>query len=205
MNASREDTARALDAFAGKIAAGDTALVFYAGQAINVGGRDHLLPIDTPESNEANAVMAAAVTLDEIVERLKKRNPGTVVLILDRCRDNPFKATSAQVTLRPGASDSMWNGVFALYSAGLGQVALENLSPEDPDPNSIFTRVLIKSLGRPGQTLVELAADIREQVRRLDRERQPGADARLLRPASWQVRAGTGPLIRLIPARETCW
>ena len=167
VNASREDTARALDAFADKIDAGDTALVFYAGQAINVGGRDHLLPIDTPVSTEANAVMAAAVTLDDIVERLKKRNPGTVVLIVDSCRDNPFKATSAQVSLKPGSSDNLWDGVFALFSAGLGQVALETLSPDDPEPNSVFTRVLIKSLGQPGQTLVELAADVRQQVRRL--------------------------------------
>jgi uncharacterized caspase-like protein len=167
MDASREATLAALDAFADKLAAGDTALVFYAGQAINVGGRDHLLPIDTPKSTEANDVMAAAVTLDEIVEKLRKRSPGTVILILDTCRDNPFKATSARVRLQPGMPDDMWNGVFALYSAGLGQLALESLSSDDTDSNSLFTRVLIKSLGRPGQTLVELAADIREQVAKL--------------------------------------
>src|SRR5262249_47786715 len=55
-------------------------------------------------------------------------------------------------------------GVFSLYSAGFGQTALDRLSDNDPDPNSVFTRVLVPQLTKPGLELTRLALDTRKQV-----------------------------------------
>jgi hypothetical protein len=58
-------------------------------------------------------------------------------------------------------------GVLTLYSAGIGQTALDRLGDADTNPNSVFTRVLVPALGRPGVHLGDLAVEIREEVARL--------------------------------------
>ena len=38
-------------------------------------------------------------------------------------------------------------GMFVLFSAGQGQSALDRLSDNDADPNSVFTRTLLAKMG----------------------------------------------------------
>jgi hypothetical protein len=59
--------------------------------------------------------------------------------------------------------------VFALYSASEGQTPLERLGDTDDSPNSVFTRVLVRALGRSDQHLLELASDVRREVAQLAR------------------------------------
>jgi hypothetical protein len=59
------------------------------------------------------------------------------------------------------------SGVFTLYSASRGQAALDRLSNDDRDPNSVFTRVLVPALTRPGIDLAALAIGVREEVARI--------------------------------------
>src|SRR5436853_614012 len=58
-------------------------------------------------------------------------------------------------------------GVFTLYSAGLGQTALDRLGPNDGNSNSVFTRALLPLLSKPGLDLTALAQDVREDVAKL--------------------------------------
>jgi branched-chain amino acid transport system substrate-binding protein len=57
--------------------------------------------------------------------------------------------------------------VFSLYAARGGEAALDRLSDGDPNPNSVFTRVLAPALTRPGVDLAALALDVREEVARI--------------------------------------
>ncbi|MGH6826764.1 caspase family protein [Methyloceanibacter sp.] len=54
--------------------------------------------------------------------------------------------------------------VFVMFSTGLGQAGLDRLNDSDPDPNSIYTRVLLRHLADPGRNLVELATDVQAEV-----------------------------------------
>ena len=58
-------------------------------------------------------------------------------------------------------------GVFLLYSAGLGQTALDQLSERDTNPNSVFTRTFVRLLDRPGISLQELAKTTQGEVKTL--------------------------------------
>src|SRR6202040_1873379 len=58
-------------------------------------------------------------------------------------------------------------GIFTLYSAGEGQGALDSLGANDVSPNSVFTRVLVSVLAKPGLTLDEMARLVRHDVQRL--------------------------------------
>jgi hypothetical protein len=59
------------------------------------------------------------------------------------------------------------SGTFALYSAGRGEAALDRLSDDDRNPNSVFTRVLLPALARSDLDLPALAVEVREEVTRL--------------------------------------
>lgn len=167
LNLGKADTLGAIKKFGGAVSSGDTVFVFFAGQAFNAGGRDFVLPTDVPKPSDVGELAAASLSLEDIIAPLKARNPARIILVIDGCRDNPFRGTPARSTPGLGGlSDStdMWDGVFVLFSAGIGQVALEGLSTSDTDANSLFTRFFIKSVGKPGQTLSELAVDLRRNV-----------------------------------------
>ena len=91
------------------------------------------------------------------------------VVVLDACRNNPFKKPGVRGV---GAERGLGRiepvrGVFTLYSAGIGQMALDRLGDADNNPNSVFTRVFVPALTRPGLGLGDLAVEVREEVARL--------------------------------------
>jgi hypothetical protein len=95
-------------------------------------------------------------SVDAIVRRVQGRGAAVSFFVLDACRDNPIAATG---TRSIGGTRGLTrvdtpNGVFVLFSAGLGQTALDRLADDDPDPNSVFTRKLVPLLKTPGLTQV---------------------------------------------------
>ena len=55
-------------------------------------------------------------------------------------------------------------GVFSIFSAGPRQTALDRLSNDDANPNSVFTRTFAKELTQPGVNLVQVAQRTRRLV-----------------------------------------
>src|SRR6202044_1975803 len=55
-------------------------------------------------------------------------------------------------------------GVFSVFSAGPRQTALDRLSNEDENPNSVFPRTFAKELLQPGENLVQVAQHPRRIV-----------------------------------------
>src|SRR6185369_10764921 len=55
-------------------------------------------------------------------------------------------------------------GVFSVFSAGPRQTALDRLSNDDGNPNSVFTRTFARELTTPGVNLVQVAQRTRRLV-----------------------------------------
>jgi hypothetical protein len=58
-------------------------------------------------------------------------------------------------------------GVFSIFSAGPRQTALDRLSNDDANPNSVFTRTFARELTQPGANLVQVAQRTRRLVSEL--------------------------------------
>jgi hypothetical protein len=120
------------------------------------------------ENNQATRLKGAAIAEQYIATELIGTGARVAVVVLDACRDNPFgsgtRGMGAERGLQPREPPS---GVFTLYSASRGQAALDRLSNDDRDPNSVFTRVLVPALTRPGIDLAALAIGVREEVARI--------------------------------------
>lgn len=172
-NGTQRQISRALAAVEGRIAPGDTVLFHYSGHGFEIDGQNWLLPVDVPAAREGEAglVKDAAFNAAEIIDRLRARGAGTVVAILDACRNNPFSRpgtrslAGSQGLARMDAS----NGVFIMFSAGSKQQALDKLSPSDPATTSIFVRSVLPLVERTDLTLIDIAKETQAKVRDLAR------------------------------------
>ena len=108
-----------------------------------------------------------------MIERLQEAGAKISLLVLDACRDNPFKKAGSRGVggSRGLAPINGPRGVFVLYSAGYGEAALDRLSDDDPNPNSVFTRSLVPVLAKSGITVQEIAKLTQAEVNRLPRRR----------------------------------
>ncbi|MBX3561321.1 MAG: caspase family protein [Sphingomonas sp.] len=78
-----------LAGFIARLAPADIALVYYAGHAIQVSGRNYFLTADG----------TALIDVEQVMPRLTERARGTV-MIIDACRNNPFQRNAPSQTVR---------------------------------------------------------------------------------------------------------
>ena len=170
-NLSRSEIVDKLFELSKRIEPGDTAFFYFAGHGIALGGGNYILPADIPPAEQGQESRIANQSLAEadIVASLQEKGTRISIVVLDACRDNPFKRPGVRsVGLDRGlARMPEAKGLFSLYSAGFGQTALDRLSDDDKNPNSVFTRVLVPLLTKPGLNLDDLAFEVKEEVAKL--------------------------------------
>ncbi|WP_431017414.1 caspase family protein [Bradyrhizobium pachyrhizi] len=168
-NLNRQAFSETLLAFDRAVEPGDTAFFFYAGHGFEIAGQNFLLPTDVPAATEGQEelVRDASVLADRIVERLQNKKARTSILVFDACRNNPFERAGTRAVAGGGGLAPMTQlpeGVFSVFSAGPRQTALDRLSNDDANPNSVFTRTFATELLQPGENLVQVAQRTRRLV-----------------------------------------
>jgi hypothetical protein len=168
-NQTRQAFSQTLLAFDAAIQPGDTAFFFFAGHGFEIAGQNYLLPTDMPAATEGQEelVRDASILADRVVSRLQNRGARTAILVFDACRNNPFERRGTRAVAGGGGLAPMTQlpeGVFSVFSAGPRQTALDRLSDNDDNPNSVFTRIFAKELLKPGENLVQVAQRTRRVV-----------------------------------------
>jgi len=168
-NHTRQAFSETLLAFDKAVEPGDTAFFFYAGHGFEIAGQNFLLPTDVPAASEGQEelVRDASILADRIIERLQNKKARTSILVFDACRNNPFERSGTRAVAGGGGLAPMTQlpeGVFSVFSAGPRQTALDRLSNNDDNPNSVFTRTFVKELTQPGVNLVQVAQRTRRLV-----------------------------------------
>lgn len=171
-NQNRQAFSQTLLAFDKAVEAGDTAFFFFAGHGFEIAGQNFLLPTDVPAATEGQEelVRDASILADRIIERMQNRKVRTAILVFDACRNNPFERAGTRAVAGGGGLAPMTQlpeGVFSIFSAGPRQTALDRLSNDDTNPNSVFTRTFAKQLTEPGANLVQVAQRTRRLVSEL--------------------------------------
>jgi hypothetical protein len=150
IDATKRDMDLALARFARLATSADTALFYYAGHALQIQGRNFLLPTDGKLEDEIS-VSFETIGLEE-VHAVLDRASGVKVLILDACRDNPLvNRLKGAGTVRGGiaarglAPVEATQGMVIAYATAAGGIADDGLSRNSP-----FTAALLKRLQQPG-------------------------------------------------------
>ena len=201
-NLGRQALVEKLDELTRRLSPGDTAFFFFAGHGVSIRGGNYILPTDVPNVQPGQETLLARTSLGEndIVSDLQGRGRRVAVVVLDACRNNPFKRPDTQAIggERGCVRSDPVPGVFSIYSAGIGQTALDQLGDADTNPNSVFTRVLVPALRRPELDLGGLAIEVREEVARL-----AGTVGHIQHPAYYDATIGGRIYLAGLPSAGT--
>ena len=153
----------ALRTFRTSVEGGDEIAVFFAGHGVQIGAANYLLPVDIRGESEEQ-IKDEAISLQRVLDDLSERKARFSLVIVDACRNNPFKGSGRSIGGRGLATSTVVSGQMVLYSAGAGQEAIDRLDAKDRDPNGLFTRVLLKEMAKPGISIDRVARNVRNQV-----------------------------------------
>lgn len=163
---------RLIAEFEASLAARTIAVAYYAGHGVQVGAGNVLIPIDATAQTERE-LTEDGIRLAELMERVAAANTASAggfnLLIIDACRDNPFRNQGRSVGLSRGLTATGTSGVMVLYAAGTNQQALDRLGRDDRDPNGLFTRVLLRTISVPGLSVRDVIGRVRTEVARAAR------------------------------------
>lgn len=192
---TREQFLAALDRFDQRLDGAEAGLFFFAGHAVEIDGRNILLPVDAPAATSRRLVEANGIMVADVLNEMQARTP-RVIAILDSCRDNPLPRDAVRggvplVGAPRGLSmrglepvgGSGRGGRFVVFAAEPGATALDRLPNDPPNANGLFTRHLLAALDAPERPLVSLMAEVRDRVasaaRAAGREQRPHIDDRM--------------------------
>ena len=149
----------------------DIAFFFFSGHGVADGDTNYLLPVNIAKLGklERSRLPRKAFSASQIVAAIKARGVRLVFVVLDACREDPFRREDIKGVASFGGLTRMMptEGAFIIFSAGTGQTALDRLQSNDPDPNSVFTRKFCPILKTPGLPIVEIAKRTQIEVREL--------------------------------------
>ncbi|MCB1889702.1 MAG: caspase family protein [Rhodocyclaceae bacterium] len=148
-------------------------LLYYAGHGAQVEGRNYLIPVNEDISGDDDIARKSA-DMSELVEQLGTMQEGTNILILDACRNNPYKtagfktADGRVIRLRGAVPNSGLarvqapNGTVVAFSTAPGSIAMDGQNYD----NSLYTKHLLDHIGTPGLPVEQLFKRVRIAVAR---------------------------------------
>ncbi|KAB0681350.1 SUMF1/EgtB/PvdO family nonheme iron enzyme [Aureimonas leprariae] len=162
----RELTERLRD-FGRKAAGADLALVFYAGHGVQIDDRNWLLPTDAKLTDRLD-LEYEAISADALLRAMQAAKGR--VLLLDACRDNPFRtgflsesgarsAAASRGLARLNVEDT---GTLIAFATSPGAVADDGSS--GGGRNSPFTAALLATMPMPGLEIRQVLTRARQVV-----------------------------------------
>ena len=202
---------RAWQKFLNRLEPGDTAALFFAGHGVEIAGLNYLLPRDVPkvQPGEDKVLAEASIRFNGLMDDLREKKVRVALLIVDACRDNPFRDGSSRSVggTRGLARIEPAEGSFVMYSAGAGEQALDRLPGADQSPNSVYTRTLLSILPTPGLSVQDIAIRVRRQVaeaaRTAGRKQTPAYYDQLLGDFILKAGAAAEAKPAVVPAPQT--
>mgnify|MGYP000855395115 CR=1 FL=1 len=151
---------RAVAAFVKRLQPNDTALFYYAGHGIEVGGENYLVPTEAEVSSESY-VPDETFRLSFLFDELRASGVRLSILILDACRENPFAQSRSASGAGGGlALPNAPAGSIVIYPTAPGRVAYDGFGR-----NGLFTAHLLKHLDSPGLNIEEMFKRVIDGVR----------------------------------------
>lgn len=164
-DAKRADMEAAIKQFSQKLGQGDTALVYFAGHAVQSQDRNFLIPVDASAAADAD-VSSQAVDIDLILDPLIVDRPKGAAVILDAARKNDWQQKGSGravglANLRP------IRGITQAYSAAPGEIVDDQVGAP-----GLFASEFLKAAKVPGRTFKDVFRLTRAAVAKATRNKQ---------------------------------
>ncbi len=133
------------------------ALVYYAGHGVQYRGVNYLIPVDARLDTEAQLDIEA-LSADTIMQAIGSAGSKLNIVILDACRNSPFRTFRA-VTRGLAAIDAP-QGTLVAFSTAPGQAARDGTA----GANSPYSAALGEMLRQPGLRIEDAFKRVRQRV-----------------------------------------
>jgi hypothetical protein len=144
LNSVRDSMLKSIREFSRKLLDYNVALFYYAGHGIQVDGINYLIPVNAKLENKDDCKWEA-VAVTTVTDEFKKNSANTNIVILDACRNNPYRSWA-----RGGEQGfkalAPINGTIISFSTSEGATAADG-----DGANGLFTQELVKQMVVPQQ------------------------------------------------------
>jgi hypothetical protein len=173
-NATREEMLEALDVFGSSLKGkGGVAFFHYGGHAVQVGGKNYLIPVDANLPDERK-VTTRTIDVDEVMSTLDAAGADTNIIILDACRNNPLPA---------GVGRSASRGLTVVGEKPRNSVIVYSAEANSVAQDGLFTPALTKIIEKPGMSFSDVLVEVRREVYQKSKGSQiPGEYNQLFTP-----------------------
>jgi uncharacterized caspase-like protein len=168
-NATQKEMNRAIVDFGESLEPDTVALFYFAGHGLQVNGKNFLVPVDADISS-SRAVSAETVDMDSVLDQLAYSKVSIVVL--DACRNNPFKRAARSIGGGGLAQLDAPKGSYIAYATAPGRTAADASVEASGGKHGIYTEELLKNISTPGISLEEVFKRVRVNVAKATQDEQ---------------------------------
>ncbi len=155
-NITQQEMEEAIRDFTGGLKPTDTALFYFSGHGAQVDGINYLVPVGARIVSEQD-IKYKSVAAEIVLDYLERAGSKLNIVILDACRDNPFKGFRST---RGGlAMMTSPTGTLIGYATAPGTVAYDG-----PGKNSPYTKHLLQAMSTPGLRIEDVFKQARVGV-----------------------------------------
>jgi len=139
----------------------DVGLLFYAGHGVQIKGENFLIPINNQEMRNEMDVQDKALNVEDMTRRMKESRVKLSVVILDACRDNPFKSTTTSRSLTRGLTPmQVAEGMVIAFATDPGSTASDGDGGQ-----GLYTKYLVEALQTPGLEIEKVFKQVLKRVK----------------------------------------
>jgi len=132
----------------------DVALFYYAGHGVETHGLNYLVPVDAHPLDEADVFMQMT-GLAGILDQMEKAGARINLVLLDACRNNPFRDRGVRSVTGGLAQMQAPVGTLISFATQPRSVSLDG-----DDGHSPYTRALAETMKKPGFGLFKTFNDV---------------------------------------------
>jgi formylglycine-generating enzyme required for sulfatase activity len=133
---------------------------------MQTGGESFLIPTDAQIQSERD-VRSDGIRLGELMEDLEGRRIRHTLILLDACRDNPFRTRTKSGTKGLAPPREMNGAYLVAYATADGKTADDGIGR-----NGTYTAELLRHLGKPGASLRDVVDDTQLAVEESSKGKQ---------------------------------
>ena len=157
-DSSKRQMDDALDQFTTRINQGYVGLFYYAGHGMEVEGENYLIPVNAHIKYEKD-VEYESMPLGKILGRMEDAGNRINIVILDACRDNPFRKFWRSSSRGLTAPLQAVSGTLIAFATAPGKVASDGTGR-----NGLFTSYLLKYIKTPNMEVDLMLRKVRSDV-----------------------------------------
>lgn len=144
LNSGKDEMLNSIREFSRKLSNYNVALFYYAGHGIQVDGVNYLVPTNAKLDNKDDCKWEA-IAVNTVTDEFKKNSVNTNIVILDACRNNPYRSWAR-------GGEPGFKALAPIIGTIISFSTSEGATAADGDgANGVFTEELVKQMEIPQQ------------------------------------------------------